>query len=144
METVKPRVHFLNMETRRHPPRVQDGGDCATRLFMCGACGLRKTETLEGGQLWLCYTVATFLCHGLVHGVHGSSAWCLYVDSFIRVLPGDRVPRTHWWSSSAGVFITIRPEADWGAGPACSSLSSNGSDGCVLWRSSVQLSFCID
>lgn len=74
METVKTRVHFLNMETRRHPPRVQDGGDCATRLFMCGACGLRKTETLEGGQLWLCYTVATFLCHGLVHGVHGSSA----------------------------------------------------------------------
>lgn len=42
METVKTRVHFLNMETRRHPPRVQDGGDCATRLFMCGACGLRK------------------------------------------------------------------------------------------------------
>lgn len=40
METVKTRVHFLNMETRRHPPRVQDGVtvphgySCAVRVAL--------------------------------------------------------------------------------------------------------------
>lgn len=51
METVKTRVHFLSMETRRHPPRVQDGGDCATRLFMCAPHHTHRVA-LEKLRLW--------------------------------------------------------------------------------------------
>lgn len=59
METVKTRVHFLTMETRRHPPRVQDGVtvphgySCAVRV------ALEKLRTTLALLLW------RHLCHAL-------------------------------------------------------------------------------